>query len=240
MICPHCEKPYLFISPKDKQTLVCLKCDFRTSFTPPNYDCYHQNLYTKDSYQRTPETDPQMKKILKTLDIKPDSRVLDIGCGVGDYTHAVHTHYSENIIGIDMNITAAKKKYPNIDFSDHDCNLPLPFPDHSFDFVIAINIIEHLLCFENFLTECSRVLKKNAMIALTTANLNFFLHRYFYDQTHLHEWDLYEFQTKLQPYFQPVITEKSSAMFKYYPFNFFLRHVFKPDLLFIGKKLCNK
>lgn len=234
MLCPHCHKPYFFIKNSDRKNSSCLRCSYSELFKQPSYEEYHKNLYVKP-YRRDQFSDPQMKKILHTLNPKITDSVLDLGCGVGDYTKAIN-EYTQNVIGIDLSTSEAEKKYTGINFCSHDLNTPLPFDDASFDILVSINLIEHLQDEKQFLEECARVLKPGGKIAITTANLDFILHNYFYDRTHVHEWTLDQFKTIMIKYFEMIIAEKSSGMFNYYPFNTLTTKLLKPDILFIGTK----
>lgn len=234
MVCPHCHKPYLFIDDSERDIASCLRCSHRELFQQPEYDSYHETLYIKP-YRRDRFSDPQMKKIFRILGIRPAENVLDLGCGVGDYTKAVR-EYTENVVGMDLSVSVAKDKYPGLGFRDHDLNTPLPFPDGHFDTLLSINLIEHLQDEKRFLEECARVLKPGGKIAITTANLDFFLHDRFFDKTHVHEWTLGQFRKLLESRFQTLVAEKSSSMFNYYPLNLVTTKFLKPDLLFIGTK----
>lgn len=234
MLCPNCHKPYLFIKDTDRQNSYCLRCSYSELFKQPSYDAYHKTLYVKP-YRRDRFSDPQMKQIMHTLNPKETDSILDLGCGVGDYTKALG-EYTKHVIGIDLSVSEAEKKYPTINFRAHDLNTPLPFEDDSFDMLVSINLIEHLQDEKRFLNECIRVLKPGGKIAITTANLDFILHDYFYDKTHVHEWTLSQFKTIMEQYFETIVVEKSSSMFNYYPINIITTRFLKPDLLFIGTK----
>lgn len=235
MICPNCEKPFYFINPQETTNSVCFKCGHAGIYAAPQYENYHKDLYQQKKYQRTISTDPQMKKIIKKLSLGKTDNILDIGCGVGDYTKELF-NISGNVTGLDLNVDSAKQKYPNIPFSSHDCNNKIPYPDESVDAIVSINLIEHLANYDVFLSECHRVLKKEGKIAITTANLDFILHNYFFDKTHVHEWTLSQFKIIMSKYFNISIIEKSSSMFNYHPFNKITTKFLKPDLLFIGTK----
>lgn len=235
MICPNCNKPYYFINPKQRDFSLCFRCGHTDNFQHPVYDDYHENLYEKKIYTRTAQTDPQMKFILKKMKLQASDTILDVGCGIGDYTKAISL-ITRNVTGLDRTVEAAQKKYPGVNFLTHDCNKALPYPDNSFDAVVSINLIEHLIDYKNLLSEFQRVLKPDGRIAITTANLDFILHDYFFDKTHVHEWTLKEFKNIIGQYFTIQIAEKSSSMFNYYPINFITTKFLKPDLLFIGTK----
>jgi SAM-dependent methyltransferase len=234
MVCTKCQKPYAFLEGERSDNLICVRCGYNEVYREPDYAGYLTNKYGH-TYTRTVKTDPQMKFILDTLEIKSEDRVLDIGCGVGDYIYEIRKK-SSNCIGIDLDIDSAQKKYNDLVFKQHDLNAPFPFEDNSADIVITINVIEHLIDHLKFLSECKRVLKPGGKIVITTANLDFILHDYFFDPTHLHEWTLSEFTHIIQKYFNIEFAKKSSSMFNYYPFNLVTTLFLKPDLLIIGSK----
>jgi len=111
--------------------------------------------------------------ILKYL--KTDDKVLEVGCGEGILS-VFAAQKGVQITALDIsrpNLEAAKKFAEeqgverNIKFIESDAE-NLPFPDNSFDMVIADNILEHLPNFEKGLSEIRRVTRKNAIIALPT------------------------------------------------------------------------
>lgn len=237
MICPKCKYPYYFLNKKIKDECRCEKCFFIGPFIFPIYEKYHENLYDSKRYTRTIKTDPQMKKIIKSLNIKKEEKILDLGCGVGDYTKSIADLNVKNIIGADFKIQNARKKYNKLYFKKIDFNKKLPFKDNYFDKIISVNVIEHLIDPISFLGEIKRILKPNGLIVITTANRDFILHRWFFDSTHLHEWRKKEYGNMLDLFFNKKELSKSSAMFNYYPFNIFFVKILKPDLLYIGNKL---
>ncbi len=237
MICPRCKRSQFFLTDRSWQSPAqCRKCGFSGQAEKPSYENYHQDLYSARRYRRIPETDPQMRQIFKVLQIQPNDVVIDLGCGVGDYTVQAAKHTSR-AAGYDREVKEALKKYPGIQFFDHDFDKPIPLPDSSVDKLISINVIEHLLDWDMFLKECRRVLKPGGKIALSTANREFLLHDFHFDKTHLHEWTVREFQVLVEPYFKTISLKKDCAMFNYYPLNLLLRLFLKPDMTWIGMKL---
>ena len=235
MICPACRKPYFFIDESDASAARCLRCGQSSPFVQPAYDNYHEELYTRKKYLRNRATDPQMRRILSSLRIARGEKVLDIGCGIGDYTREIAA-LTPDVTGLDLNVDSARGISPELSFCEYDCNQPLPFAADSVDVVVSVNLIEHLEHHERFIDECTRVLKRGGRIALTTANLDFFLHDRFFDRTHVHEWTLPQFGRLLEKRYETRRLEKSSGMFKWYPFNVLTTVFLKPDLLFVGTR----
>jgi len=100
--------------------------------------------------------------------------VLDIGCGqhLGELSNYI-ANYSKNVVGIDINEDwikeAKKKKGKNVEFLVANAE-KMPLKDNSVDIAICTWVIEHVERPEKMLSEIKRVLKKDGMLYLTTAN----------------------------------------------------------------------
>jgi glycosyltransferase involved in cell wall biosynthesis len=109
--------------------------------------------------------------------IKPDSRVLDLGCA-GGFLGAELRRRGCEVVGIDL--------FPLADgveldaFYLHDLNeLPLPVDVPSFDYVLMLDVIEHLASPETFLERLAESLRLNPemRLVLSTGNIGFLLTR---------------------------------------------------------------
>lgn len=236
MICGSCRKPYFFISEKHPELAgKCENCGHEAPFVLPSYDSYHDENYTSRSYNRNQKTDPQMRGIIRALDINQDDKVVELGCGVGDYAKelsAITNHYQ----GYDLSIDSASLHVPDVKLAAIDLNQPLPIETESVDKIVSVHVIEHLVNWEGFVEECYRILKPSGVVAIATANRDFILHDYHYDPTHTTEWSLRDYEKLFTPYFETVENKKDCAMFNYYPINWLLRILLKPNLTYIGKK----
>lgn len=85
-------------------------------------------------------------------------RVLNIGCGNDFY----------GTDRIDLYKTPATTKVCNVEKG-------LPYPNNTFDFIKAEQVLEHLKNIGTFIDECYRVLKPNGKIWLKTDNAGFIL-----------------------------------------------------------------
>ena len=112
-------------------------------------------------------------KRLALLDFR-EKQVLDVGCGTGGMAGVISDpcrHY----VGLDYNHHVIRFAQPREDclFLQGD-GTRLPFRDGSFDFIFALDVIEHLVGGESsqlkFLQELRRVLRPLGMILLTTPN----------------------------------------------------------------------
>ena len=235
MICPECNRPVYFLeSYLAGSKARCLQCRHRGDPVEISYETYHDDLYSKP-VRRDRKTDPQMKWILSQLAIQPGDVVVDLGCGVGDYTREIHSMTS-HAAGYDRDVRAAIRKCPGVSFFAHNLNQPLPLPNASVDKIVSINVIEHLFDWHFFLQECVRVLRPGGLVAFSTANKSFLLHEIHFDPTHYHEWTLDEFKNLAGKSLKILQARKDCAMFNYYPLNQLLRFFLKPDLTLIARK----
>lgn len=98
--------------------------------------------------------------------------VLDVGCGLG-YGSGILYRTINSIVSFDISSTAlvyAKKKYQGPKYVMADAQV-LPFNDTSFDYVVAFEIIEHVISANCLLKEIHRVLKKKGILILSTPNV---------------------------------------------------------------------
>ena len=85
-----------------------------------------------------------------------NKKILDVGCGRGDYTYFFGK--KNRTTGIDLQ-NVIRKEYYNFDFQIADCT-NLPFRNGTFDLVISFDVIEHIESDKKALAEAYRVLKK--------------------------------------------------------------------------------
>jgi ubiquinone/menaquinone biosynthesis C-methylase UbiE len=129
---------------------------------------------------------------IKLCNLKPNEKVLDIGCGIGRMAIPLTKHLSNDgeYFGFDIDKRGIfwcnkniSKKYPNFHFEYVDLynkyynkkgkikasDFKFPYPDGHFDFVFATSVFTHMLTNDvvHYLEEIKRVLKPNGR-ALTT------------------------------------------------------------------------
>jgi SAM-dependent methyltransferase len=92
-----------------------------------------------------------MRKFAKST--RPDSRILDVGCGIKPYRSLFKTpHYS----GIDIEGGGHADDAKHVD--KYYDGLNIPFQDHAFSTLICTQVLEHADDPEQLVKECSRVL----------------------------------------------------------------------------------
>ena len=112
----------------------------------------------------------------QALDLEPGMRVLDAGCGTGNFEHFVHQKNPPSVCidAIDFSaamLAVASKKNAdlgNVEFSCGDLSGPLPYPDASFDRVLSINVLYALPDPDSTMRELLRVLKPGGVIVVTS------------------------------------------------------------------------
>jgi len=103
-------------------------------------------------------------------------RILDVGCGNGKVAHEIlKQKLGEKVYGIDLDETLlSQAKKEGVITHKLDLNFEkFPFSDEYFDIVISIDVIEHILNLNHFLSEINRVLKKDGILVLSTPNIQF-------------------------------------------------------------------
>jgi len=98
------------------------------------------------------------------------TRVLDLGCGLGDFTAALVEHGVE-AVGCDVSVVAlthAKERHPGIEFVQSGDELP--FVDASFDAAWAGEVLEHVQDVLGLLAEAHRVLRPQGLLLVSTPN----------------------------------------------------------------------
>jgi|YNPBryantNP2012_1023418.scaffolds.fasta_scaffold14771_2 ubiquinone/menaquinone biosynthesis C-methylase UbiE len=100
--------------------------------------------------------------------------VLDAGCGAGQGSAYLSRSGARYVVGIDVSseaIVYARRTFPqnNLTFVVMDA-LYLGFPDHTFDLVTSIEVIEHLSEPDRYVAEIRRVLRDRGILVLSTPN----------------------------------------------------------------------
>lgn len=113
-------------------------------------------------------------KFLKMLDCDPNAKVIDLGCGKGNFTLKVKEMINcKEIYGVDVWEDALKEaRYKDINAEKMDLNEDFTFPDNSFHVVVSNQVLEHLFFPSKFIQEIYRILKEDGYLVLSTENLS--------------------------------------------------------------------
>jgi SAM-dependent methyltransferase len=98
--------------------------------------------------------------------------VLDVGCNTG-YGTSLLTSRANRVVGVDVSgaaIERAQREYPGIAEWLVVDGRSLPFGDHTFDLVVAFQVLEHLDRPDEYLLEIARVMRRGGTALFTTPN----------------------------------------------------------------------
>jgi ubiquinone/menaquinone biosynthesis C-methylase UbiE len=93
----------------------------------------------EQGFQREARWGPVMRHVPR------GTRVLDAGCGIGDWTMALRRQ-GRDVVGMDYSariVEALRTTYPEGEWCQGDVRHRLPFPDASFGAVVSWGVIEH-------------------------------------------------------------------------------------------------
>jgi SAM-dependent methyltransferase len=146
--------------------------------------------------ERSPEfvfAEPERRELFARYVGGPGKRVLDVGCRYGALTRS----YLEGneVVGVDVDREAlAEAAKLGIETHWADADAALPFPDESFDVVVAGELLEHIRDPAGLVDEARRVLRPGGRIVASVPNGFRLKHRLRFlagrepeeDPTHLH------------------------------------------------------
>ncbi len=123
-----------------------------------------------------------MVDIVSSLDrlVKCKETLLDLGVGYGFMTCLFKQALGfEKTYGVDIDeerIRVARDRGIKVYRLDLESQ-PLPFPKDSFDFVMALGLLNHLKFFDNVIGEVTRVLKHGGIFFISIPNLGWWINR---------------------------------------------------------------
>jgi SAM-dependent methyltransferase len=95
--------------------------------------------------------------------------VLDLGCGDGSLVEPILK--SHDVLGIDTNAEAVREAYARgVHAVKGSIENIFPFPDHSSDIVLALDILEHVVDMGFVFGEIKRVLKSDGNLIISIPN----------------------------------------------------------------------
>lgn len=113
-------------------------------------------------------------KFLKMLECDPDAKVIDMGCGNGDFASRVKGRINcKEVHGVDIwedALTEARNK--GIKAEKMDLNEKLNFPSGGYDAIVSNQVLEHLFFPSNLIQEIYRILKEDGYAVISTENLS--------------------------------------------------------------------
>lgn len=140
-------------------------------------------VYNEQDRPLTTYPDQLASYLFERYDLKTDSKLLDIGCGRGEFLRGFMS-CGVNGYGVDRS-RVAEKYCPEAELRTADLeNEGLPYEDNFFDVIYSKSVIEHFYYPEKIFQEMYRVLKPGGIVITLCPDWEFNYRIYFEDYTH--------------------------------------------------------
>lgn len=187
------------------------KRDFKFDKRASVYDTHIEGRLSEKAY----------RLITDTIKLKPEDKILDVGCGTGTVLKRLYDMYNIKGFGIDIEekmIEQARLKLPQMEMKKCDCS-NTSFENDFFDNVIACMTFHHFYDQTAFAKEMSRVLKSGGKIYIVDPKLPAFFRKTVNTVLINHniagKFNTYqEMNTIFNPYGLIVEAQKQSALFQ--------------------------
>jgi SAM-dependent methyltransferase len=140
-----------------------------------------QSITKKDYFRSATATMiDDMIPLLDRLKAANIRRMCDVGCGFGGVTRYIADYLGvEEVVGLDLDSDVLEDvKEQRLVFHLVDLNSErIPYPDGHFDLVTSFGVLEHLVSFDNAITEMHRTLKKGGLLLVNVPNLASWIQR---------------------------------------------------------------
>lgn len=151
---------------------------------------YLEVRYNKNTKPYTDYPAQFARYLFERFQMKQGDRLLDVGCGRGDFTKGFKDLGLE-VAGIDREKGDSEMLY-GIDMRLNDDleHNPFPFEDGSFDIVFSKSVVEHIWNPSNFMKETYRVLKPGGRVITMTPDWQSQMYIFYDDPTHVHPYTI--------------------------------------------------
>jgi len=150
---------------------------------------YLSVVYDESRTPRTSYPGRLSAYLMGRFGLKAGDRLLEIGCGRGDFLAAFH-EAGLACAGVDLE-AASRESLKEFDVKVCDLSRDaLPFPDESFDVVYHKSLIEHLADPDHLMKETWRVLKKGGKTIVLTPDWVSQMRNFYEDITHRRPYDV--------------------------------------------------
>lgn len=106
---------------------------------------FEASFEESDFYNKQTQDENHLNNILKAINIKPEMKILDLGCGSGYLTFPIAKRNDNTyVVGLDIvkdtlernTVKAQEMDIKNLEFISYD-GITFPFEDNSFDLVVT-------------------------------------------------------------------------------------------------------
>lgn len=119
-------------------------------------------------------------KVKLAVGKRRSGRVLDIGCGVGDFLVAVK-HAGFEVVGIEPSDQARAIAKERLGFEPLDPSALSTLPDASFDIITLWHVLEHVDDLKTEIASLSRLLKPDGTLVIALPNFKSFDAQYYHE-----------------------------------------------------------
>ena len=138
--------------------------------TIPSKSVYYNSV--SDNYDFSRRAGPRSSRVLIDM-LSPieNLRVLDIGCGTGNFLAKLH-QMSRRLVGLDISagmLAKVRTKVTDAVLVEGDASL-MPFSGKSFDAAYCIQVVHHISDKTKFLQEVYRILRSNGRFVIQTCS----------------------------------------------------------------------
>ena len=134
---------------------------------------YYQEI--APDYARYRRVHPEvLRSLIASGSIRSDSRVLEIGCGTGNYICALRESTGCRCWGLDPSeqmLAQAMGRSTSVQFTGGRAE-KLGFPEDSFDLVFSVDVVHHITDRRQAFSEAGRVLRPGGRICIVTDSEN--------------------------------------------------------------------
>lgn len=135
------------------------------------HDAGWENTHDRATLYDDPTTADRQRKLAQYLKRLPaGSRVLDHGCGRGEFTQFLGS-LGFQAVGLDISGSAIvynRRDFPGLEFVQAEADAPAPFPAGSFDALWSSEVVEHVYDVQGIFAEFARLLRPGGLLVLTT------------------------------------------------------------------------
>lgn len=136
----------------------------------------HHGYYEEESFTPLQAQEKLIEKLAKLIEIKPQTAILDVGCGMGGTSVYLAKNYNVRISGITLSTTqlkiarelANKNNVSHINFTIEDAHSLESFQNNTFDVVWSLESCEQFHDKKLFIQQAYRVLKPGGQLLLAT------------------------------------------------------------------------
>ncbi|MDR2145424.1 MAG: class I SAM-dependent methyltransferase [Tannerella sp.] len=121
-----------------------------------------------------------VEKVIDKLEITETKKILDFGCGTGNYLEALKLKGYSNLFGLDPSEDMRKIAFEKTALTIKDgSHLNIPYEDNFFDAVFLINSIHFIDDLKALFNNLQRVCKKDASIFIATQSRKLMKNRFY-------------------------------------------------------------